>query len=496
MNQTTDQNRNVPLSEAKTGNLKAFLLADALYLLLVFSWTLGLSPLGLDFASLAKPDKLGPVAGGLFSAMTGMFGGHAWLYLTVNLVLLYGCMALLLVLTGTLSKGPWWLGSIAAVLFMANPLKTEAVLSLGGLRYLLPGLLGLAVLLVYAWGRPRQGFWCRLLPLAAYCGAILTCPDLAPLFLVLVAFEWCFFRGIPGRRRVLWPILGIGFLAFLVSGQWAMEGAWHPARMFVPLYLVLYPIGMLPGNVALFNSWPLLGWGCGLVLVVLAVLLIRKARNPLLTFGLVGAAVFRLLQGVHTVDPVTLSGGGHLLFPIALVSLAAAGAFHALLHHPQWRTSVVRISTLVCVAAMACQGWVNWQWLQGGRVVKRFQQAAIETAALHPGQLLAVAPDLQYSGTVPVMYSQSVYYETPFSTALPVTGLMPLSLATSAEVEVTHYSSEKILVSVQGHASAVAEPPPFFSRPRWQQRKHPPGPVTLELEADARPFPLVRIPYK
>ncbi len=487
----TDTDRN---DTVKAGNAKAFLVADALYLLLIFGWTLLLTPLGRDFAFLARPDLPGPVSGRLFSMMTGLFGGHAWMYFLINLLLLYGCMTLLLGLTRMLGKGPWWLGSIAAVLFMANPVKTEAVLSLGGLRYLLPGLLGLTVLVVYVWCRSRNGWLFRLLPLPVYVVAILAFPDGIPMFLVLAVLERCFFSKGPERRRRLWPIVGVGLVAFLVSGQWAVDGAWQPARIFVPLYLVLYPIGMLPDTVALFEAWPVLGWGCGLGLTALAVWLMRKAQNPVFTFGLLGAAAFRLLQGAHDVDPVTLAGGGNLLIPITFVSLAAAGGFQALLHHPQWRVSVVRLSTLLCVVAMVCQGWANWHWLQGGRAVRRFQQAAVETVARHPAQPVAVAPDIHYIGTVPVLYAQSVFYDTPFSEALPVVALMPLSLLSSGEVDVTHYSSEKLTVSVQGHATALAAKPPFFSRAWWQQRNRPPEPVTLEIKSCARPFPSVRIP--
>ena len=478
------------------GNLKAFLLTDALYLLLVYVWTLGLSPLGRDFAALAHPDRLGPVAGGLFSARMHFFGGHAWMYLTVNLVLVYGCMALLLVLTGMLGKGPWWLGSIAAVLFMANPVKTEAILSLSGIRYLLPGLLGLLVLAVYVRCRSGQGVLFRLLPLLFYTGTILACPEMIPLFLVIAAFEGCFFPKGTERRRRLWPIVGIGLAALCISGQWAMDGAWQPARIFTPLYLVLYPIGLLPDTVAIFEAWPLAGWGCGLALGALAVWLMYKVRTPLFTFGLIGAAAFRLLQGAHAVDPVTLAGGGNLLVPAALLSLAAAGGFQALLRHPRWRTSVVRLSTLLCVAAMACQGWTNWHWLQGGFTVQRFRQAAGEACLKHSERPLAVAPDIRYAGTVPVMYAQSVLYNTPFSTALPVAALMPLSLISPAKVEVLHYSREKITVSVRGYASAARAKPPLFSRAWWQQRNRPSEPVTLELQAETRPFPAVRIPYE
>lgn len=480
-------------NKARAGNPRALLIADALYLLLVFGWMLFLPPPGRDYAALANPDLLGPVPGRLFSGMMHLFNGHVSLYYLVNLILLYLCMVTLLILARTLGKGPWWLGSVAAVLFMANPVKTEAILSLGGIQFLLPGLTGLTVLLVYAVCRKGSGVPSRWLPLFAYTASILACPDTIPVFLVLVVLEWCFFQKIPGKRERLWPIVILGVLAFLVSGQWAFAGALRPANMFAPLYLVLYPIGMLPDTVASFSAWPLLGWACALLLVATAVWLMRRARDPLITFGLLGAAAFRLLQGSRPVDPVTLSGGGALLIPAALLSLAACAGFHVMMRHPRWRSSVVRTSTLLCVAAMLCQGWVNWNWLQTGLRVSRFQETAAETAARYPDQALAVAPDVLYIGTVPAMLSESVRYNTPFSAALPVVALMPLSLLPPAEINVLSYSPAGMTVSVTGLNAPSESSSPLFSRAWWQQRRCPRKAVPLELTAGPYPLPEVRI---
>ena len=480
--------------ESRPGKPRALMVADAIYLLLVFGWMLALTPLGRDYAAMADPDLLGPVPGRLFSGMTYLFGSHAFLYYLANLLLLYLCMALILALTRVLGNSPWWLGSVAAVLFMANPVKTEAVLSLGGIQHLLPCLCGLTVLLVYAVYRKEHGLLSQWLPPLAYIASILICPDTIPLFLVLVVMEACFFRGVPGGRKRLWLITGVGLVAFLISGQWAFEGALQPANMVMPLLLILYPIGLLPDTVAFFGAWPVLGWTCALCLAVLAVYLMRRANDPLFTFGLLGAVAFRLLQGGRTVDPVTLSGGGALLIPTALFALSVGAAFHTMMRHPRWRSTVVRNSTLLCVVVMLCQGWVNWHWLQAGRDVGRFQKASAETAAQHPGQPLAVVPDLQYVSTAPVMQTRSVRYHTPFSTALPVVPLMPLSVLSPASVEVLSYSAEKAVISVSGLATPTVNPLPRFSRAWWKQRHQPQGPVTLELEAGAHPFPEVRIP--
>lgn len=492
---TTVENHTKDVAAAvQPGNPRALLVADAIYLALVFGWTLILIPLGRDFAALANPDVLGPVPGRLFSGMMALFNDHAWAYLLVNLAMLYACMVLILVLARALGQGPWWLGSVAAVLFMANPAKTEAVLSLGGIQDLLPGVLGLGVLAVYACCRTREGRFMRRLPLLAYVVSVLACPDTIPLFLVLVLLELCFFRDVPGQRARLWPIIVVGAAVYLISGQWALPEALHPDAMFAPLFLVLYPVGVLPDTLAFFTAWPLPGWACALVLAVLAGYVMRRAAHPLLTFGLLGAAAFRLLQGGRTVDPVTLSGGGALLIPTALLALAACGGFLAVMRSPRWRFSVVRISTLLCVAAMLCQGWINGHWLQAGREVNRFQAAAAEAASRNPGQPLAVVPDLRYIGTAPVLYSESVRYNTPFGSALPVRSLLPLSVLPPAEIDVLRYSPGEAAVSVARLAEPTRDKPPRFSRAWWRQRHRPQGRVTLELKAGSQPFPAVHIP--
>lgn len=478
----------------RQGKPRALLLADGIYLVLVFGWMLALTPLGRDYAAMANPDLLGPVPGHFFSGMMTLFSHCSWAYLLVNLVLLYTAMVMILVLARVLGRGPWWLGSVAAVLFMANPVKTEAVLSLAGIQYLVPGIFGLGVLLVYAVCRTRTGWLGRRFPLLVYLAAILACPDTVPLFLVLVVLELCSFRGVPHRRSAILPIVFVGSIAYLVSGQWALPGAMTPQAMFVPLFLILYPIGMLPDTVAFFAAFPWAGWLCALLLAGFAVYLVRRAAHPLVTFGLLGAMAYRLLQGGKAVDPVTLSGGGALLIPAALLSLAICGGFLAIMRHPTWRFSVVRASTLLCVAAMLCQGWINVHWFRAGREVRQFQTAAAATATAHPAQPLAVVPDLQYLGTAPVMLAESVRYNTPFGVALPVRSILPLSLLPPAEIAVFRYSPRELFVDVTGLAVPTFNKAPLFSRKWWRQRHQPQGRVTLRLEATSHPFPAVRIP--
>ncbi len=239
----------------------------------------------------------------------------------------------------------------------------------------------------------------------------------------------------------------------------------------------------------------MLGYALGVVGCLGCLWLIRELNNPAVTFGILGAAVFRLCQGGYPVDAVTLAGGGQLMVPVALLAIAVAGFFQALLRDSRWRTSAVRVSTLLCVVVMCTQIWVNLHWRHAGREVQRFQAQTAETARAHPDAPLAVVPDIQYYRTAPMMLAASVAHQTPFGDAYPVVSLLPISVIPPMAVEVEHYSPESAVVSVGGLAAPSAVGPPLFSRCWWLRRHHPREPVTLHIEAGERPFPAVRIEF-
>lgn len=458
-----------------------FLVTNVLYLFLVFGGTVFMKPLGGDFALLARPDKAGFVAGRILSLMIEYFGNWAPGYILVNLILLYSCMVLLIVLTRQIGGGPWWLGSVAAVLFMANPIKTEAVLSLVGSKDLLTGIISLLLLISYVTLSGVKNYKLRFLPVLVYAAGILLSPDVIPMFLVLgLVHATC--RG--GRTLLNKPLVLIfvlGGLAFLLSGSWAKPNAWSLTTLSVPLYLILYPMGMYPGNVALFHEWPVLGYACAGGLLLGVWILLWRGANALLWCGLLGAIAYRMLQGAYTVDPVTLAGGGKLIVPTALFSLAAAGIFHRMLVNPRTRYSVVKISTLLCAGAMICQVWVNWHWIQAGRWVWQFQRVAYETVARNPGQSLALLPNIDYLGTAPVRLYDSVTYHTPFSRLLPVVVVGTLSVYPPVGIEVLSYTSEKAVLRVERLAIAPNPRPRFLSRNWWKHRYHPPESTIIEF---------------
>jgi len=487
------QHRIPTLSEAEAhippsaGRAKPFLVADAVYLLMVYAFFITLPPLGRDYAALARPDSIL-----FFGKLVALFGGQGWAYLLFNLALLYGCMMLILILTRHLTNGPWWLGSVAAVLFMANPVKTEAVLNISGIRELWPAFMALLTLLVYIKCRQSESHSIRLLPLSAYLIAILTGPINITLFAVIVALEYSLFKK---HSRCWMPIAFVGIIALLMGGQAFMPGAFHPAKMFAPLFYVAYPIGMLPDTVAFFQQGPFVGYVLGVIAAIASIWLIRKINNPAFTFGILGAAAFRLCQGSFTVEPVTLAGGGQLMLPAALAAIAVAGFFAALLKEPRWRKSVVRFTTLLCIAAMCCQIWVNLHWRRAGQELLQFHQDAEQLTQNSLGEPVAVAPDIQYYRTAPMMLYESVKYRTALSEPLPVIPYAPINLIPPVNITIERYSPHAIALSVQGLAVPETDTPPLFSRDWWLHRYEKRKPVILEIEAGERLFSEVLAPF-
>lgn len=487
MDETNTHTAALAESIPPTGRAKPLLVADAIYLLVVYAFFLTLPPLGRDYAALARPDSVL-----FFGKLLALFDNHAWAYLMLNLVLLYSCMALILVLTRYLTNSPWWLGSVAAVLFMANPTKTEAVLNISGIRELWPVFMALLTLLVYIRCRQSESHSIRLMPLSAYLVAILTGPVNITLFVVIVVLEYTLFKK---HSRCWMPMTLVGIIALLMGGQAFMPDAFHPAKMFVPLFYIVYPIGMLPDTVVFFEQWPTVGYALGIATAITGIWLIRKVNNPAFTFGLLGAVTFRLGQGSVVVDPVTLAGGGQLILPTALISIAIAGFFAALLKNSYWRKSVVRITTLLCIFVMGCQIWVNVQWRHAGQEVQQFQNDAIATTTATPGEAIALVPDIRYYRTAPMMLSESVKYQTPFNEPLPIIPYAPINVTPPVKITLEKYSPQEITLSVQGLVVPKPKAPPFFSRDWWLHRHEKQQPVPIHLNAKHHPFSSVIMPF-
>ncbi|MCC6145458.1 MAG: hypothetical protein IT368_16755, partial [Candidatus Hydrogenedentes bacterium] len=291
--------------------MQRFIVANILYLLLVHVWILGIPVLGRDLGSGAADNPLHL-----------LFGEAAFLYQAVNILLLWICMISLFFLTRLALRGPWWLGSLSATLFMANPVKTEALVLHSGFADLWPAATALVSLALYA-GHTRRP--ARLYYGAAFVFFILAVasPRNVLLFLVFLLYERLLVPRQSRRYGRLFPFAAAFVAAlFIHLGPDQVRGAAaDPIASFLPLYLILYPIGLLPETAHALMSWTPWFWiGAAIVALVLG-LIYRKARHPAILFAVSSMLVLRLFQGEAFVEPVHLTGGGALLLPAAFFYL-------------------------------------------------------------------------------------------------------------------------------------------------------------------------------
>lgn len=402
-----------------------FLAMNFIYLAGVYAWTLHFYPLGRDFAALARPDVLPWGVRTLFAWEMTSFG--PWLpgYHLVNLALLYGCMIALFFLTRLATQGPWWLGSLAAVLFMANPLKSEAVLNLSGVEELLPAFLALVALWSYAACARKPAAWRHAAALAMFAAATLPFRSNAGLAAAMLLYEFLIpMEEKAGRWLRVFAVVALGAVAGVAHGVFSPIQSLDPSGMFAPLCLIFYPIGLLPETAARFHESPWLGWATALVTIAIFAQIVRKSQSRAFAFGLLGAAAMRLFQGKAFVDPVHMLGGGSMLVPIALCGVAAGALSQRIQAHPKWARPIVVITTVLCLVFFLLQGSVNWAWRAAGRHVQEFQALAAEASQANDGSEMAILPDYQYYRGAPMMLSDSIACDTLFSRRVPAQSLL------------------------------------------------------------------------
>ena len=398
--------------------------AMLIYLCLVYLWALWLYPLGRDYAFLAEQGANMPfLAGRLFAWEVGAFGSSPVGYHLVNLAFLYACMLCVYRFVRLSVKGPFWLGTLAATLFMANPIHSESILNLAGVADLVPALLALLALTAYAELAAKPRLWRWALALIYFALAVLPYRQNAALVLVVVLYEWLV---VDKAARRWWRVVPFAVIAFDAWAGMPSLWAWpsyNLTRMFAPLYFVFYPLGFLPETARTFHVHPWLGYLAVLVILAVVGLVYRKARRPVILFGLLGMVAVRFGQGFDFVDPVHLIGGGRLLVANALFNVALVALFFRMMDHPKWRQPVVVWTTVLCVVFFALELRCVAAWHRAGDFAERFQEQAAGAA----GEQVGIVPDYQYYRGAPMCLSESVAYDTPFSKAVPAVPLLQLN---------------------------------------------------------------------
>ncbi len=440
-------------------------VALAVYIAFVFSWGLGVAPMGRDFANLAAdPGELPFLAGRLIGAMQIVWGTWTPGYQLVNMALLYACMLAVYALVNYSLRGPLWLGALAAALFMANPVHTEAVLNVTGAVDILPALLALTALALYAAHVFEPLRWRLFLGLAVFAVGAFAYPALAFLWLVILLYE----RLVPVETNRHWgraaPFAVVGLAGLFWNLEAVLAHSFDLAAMAAPAYLVFYCIGFLPSSAQDFHASPLLAWTAGAAAVAVFLLIYRKAWRPTILFAVLGMLAFRLYHGERPIDPVHLVGGGQLLVPAGLFALGLVALFYRAMDHPKWRVIIVWSTTTIAIVFFVLQIRVNVLWREAGNDVKTFQEAAAahERARSAEAGVLGVLPAWQYMNGAPVMLTESIAYDTLFSEAIPAEALLPLHHPGSeAAVTVEEWEPEGGLVRVEGVDPRILAPWPY-----------------------------------
>lgn len=416
------------------------------YLLVVYVWSLNIYPMGRDYETMAHPENLPWGAEQLFRWEMRAFGAFVPGYHIVNCVLLYACMVALFFFTRFTVRGPWWLGSLAAVLMMANPVKSEAVLNLSGIAELLPAFLALTALALYAWEIMEPRWWKLLLSMAMLVLASWPFRCNALLFLVCLLSEWLVAEKAQRARLRMVLVLAAGLPA--VRTLWPIM----PMLDLAPLFFILYPIGLLPETVHTFHTFAMVGCFAAVPVLLGLAWKHRKQRSPLL-FGLLAACAFRFYQGSPSFDPVHLLGGGVLIVPIGLINIAVAALCRRIIQHPKWHRPMVFLTSVLCLLFFGLQIQANLIWQYAGNQVRAFQHAA--QACRRQNGLdtkLGILPDYEYFLGAPMMLSESIKYDTPFSARIDATSLLRLSRNPGQRFTVTipSWSPDEGTVLIEG----------------------------------------------
>ena len=393
------------------------------YLMTVYVWGLNAYPLGRDFEQLKLNGVLMPLGvRQIFAWEIDTFGASPVGYHVVNLVLLYACMHCIYYLAPRIIKGPAWLGTLSATLFMANPVHTESILNLSGIADLLPCLSALLALVAYCAYRNEENTTRYVISMLAFMFAVLAYRQNLGLVLAFVFYERLICRA--GQRRLvqLIPHILISIGAYCLNKPWESWNELTYQRIFVPIYLIFYPIGLLPENARRLVEMPWLAWVAGAVIIGLLALLYRKVRRRAILFGLLSAIGVRLAQTSVPVDPVHLIGGGQLLLANAFFNMALVTVFLHMMYHPKWVRPVIVMTTWMCIIFFAMEIRNVLIWRHAGNEVRSFQQQAAKQSSP-----FCLFPDIQYYRGAPMCLSESIAYDTLFSRRIPAQSILPLN---------------------------------------------------------------------
>jgi len=143
------------------------------------------------------------------------------------------------------------------------------------------------------------------------------------------------------------------------------------------------------------------------------------------------------------------------------------GVFFRIMESIRWRIPMVGFTTTLAVIFFGMQIHANVHWRNAGREVQAFQQQAAEARVASPDARIGICPDYQYDVGAPLCLSESVKYDTPFSTALDLESVLSLNRdkAGKLSVQMDSWSTESAAVTVSGASVLEVAPWPYDLSP-------------------------------
>lgn len=466
----------------------------AFYVLLVYGLGLGISPLGRDYATLAEPFRHLPRFSALIlTAEIKHFGESVVLYHLLNMALLYACMLFLSVLSARLFRAPFWLGTLTATLFMANPAYGEAVLNVTGISDLLPCFWGLLAITVICLGKSPKPVFKVLAEIILLLVASIPFPTNALLPWVAVLAEYGLRK--PNERS---PLRFIGYslcglFSTLFHSQFVFLTGGTLVDRFAPLYFLFYPLGLLPKTAYALHEHAWLGWISALVILAVIVGIARKTQNNIFLFGILACGIVRAAGSVRQIDPVHLIGAGQLLLPSAFYHLGLIGLISRMMENPKWRVTLTSATTIWCVVYFATQINQDVIWRQASKYVEGFKKECNQAASVAPDQEIVICPDFLYYRGAPVCLSEAISYDTPFSNRVRWTNLLVMNYFPVRQMKwkIENWSEREAQIVVSGVRPVdVACAPDFALAKRNQPVKTVGGEAAL-VDVGADKFRLI-----
>jgi len=372
--------------------------------------------LGPDFALFGDPHAIRGFLRWIFAIQHFFLGDAIWGYRLLNLMLLYAVMSVIFFLTYAVNQRTWWLGSLAAVLFMAHPMNVEAVYTLRGAVGLMLVLCALGGNLAFTrFAASGRSAWSIVaLVFLTFAGFAATEARVALLF--------PFFFAMFQRKGLRWRLLYLSIPFLIVYGVlqvfsliWGQESLPSLAGLsYLPF--LFYPLGLLPQTAQWFwaNPWLFqIVIGCAVFVIIL---LVWAARDP--TVILQG--VLCILGSLHisaSFDAVHFRGGGSALLILAYACMGFALLCGRIQQHSKWNRPVVTGTTLVCVGLFVLRWNMLGDWFAASQMVSEFRAAVVARLERSEPKPWVLLPNFAYYRSAPVMLAEVIRWDRSLPTS-------------------------------------------------------------------------------